>query len=198
MSLNSCFPSVVFLKRKQFFLKQILTICYQWVTYSLCIVLLRNIQMCFMTIVILFVLCNVDQCNTFHWRHCKKAESRACVFVCLCVCVKWIMQGQTGLGFDPVCPELAWLSALFCLLKLKIGLGLQALSLCTSLCRRAQHWTVLNITALLPLQMHAIYGYRHFRGDATAKLDLISMGDDPSVTHFLFSYLGCSMLFYIE
>lgn len=55
---------------------------------------------------------------------------RTCVCVCEVECV-----GLNGAEVDPVCPELAWLSTLLCPLKLKIGLGLQALSLYTAHCR---------------------------------------------------------------
>lgn len=47
---------------------------------------------------------------------------------------KWECEGLNGAGVDPVCPELARLAGLLCPLKLKIGRGLQALSLCTARC----------------------------------------------------------------
>lgn len=91
----------------------------------------------------IFMLCHLRYYNAFHlvFEQCwfERATSCANVWVCEVECV-----GLNRAGVHPVCPELAWLSTLLCSLKLKIGLGLQALSPSAQLTAGAQHWTTLD------------------------------------------------------
>lgn len=84
-------------------------------------------------------LCPVTPITIMHFTLCMSCGGlNKPLYVRTCFEVECV--GLNGARVDPVCPELASLSTLLCPLKLKIGLGLQALSLHTAHC----YWTTLD------------------------------------------------------
>ncbi len=94
---------------------------------------------------------------------------------------------------DPVCPELAGLSPLLCPLKLKIGRGLQALSLSAELTAGEQHRTTLDSQHSVTHSTRFTFSLKisDLIGALSAEfIRSVDKSADPSVTHVKLLHLG--------